>query len=350
MDMPPPESFTTRIDNPRFILRPGTTFVFENREEGSSKTVEVTRETRVVNGVTCVVVHDIARQNGQINEDTYDWYAQDADGNVWYFGEATQDFEPGNPDPVSTGGSWEAGVDGAEAGIIMLANPQEGDAYAQENAPGIAEDRAVVLDTDTGVAVVYGAFDGALQTRDINPLDPSRENKFYVPGVGEVLTIESDGAREELVAILVNGTRGDDDLLGYAGGDQMRGGRGGDQMRGAAGNDSIDGSRDNDDLYGGAGHDRITGGAGDDDMSGGGGSDTFVFRSHANGTVETDEIDDYSRGDVDVIDLGGATVVDEAFFGGVWTLTLSGDGDRIRLEGLADTNADGSILDELLFA
>lgn len=345
-----PAGFTTKIDNPFMTLRPGTTFTYAVQDSAEVATVTVTRETTVVDGVTCVVVHDTARENGLVIEDTFDWFAQDAKGNVWYFGEDTRSYEPGNPHPVSTEGSWKAGVDGAKPGIVMLAHPDAGDHYRQEFAAGVAEDRAEVLSLDAKTDVAYGSFADVLKTKDINPLDPSVENKYYVAGVGNILTTDADGAREQLVRIAVHGTAGNDDLAGYGGGDHIRGGRGADRLAGLGGNDTMHGGSDDDVLNGGQGADELAGGTGNDRLRGGGGSDTFTFHNLRDGVVQHDVIADYNKGQVDVIDLPGgrASVASEDMSGGVWQLTLKGDGDTIAIRGVSDANHNGHVLDDLL--
>lgn len=347
-----PANFTTNINNKFLTLRPGTTFVYENQSTGEEVRFAVTHDTVVVDGVTCVVVHDTERVNGLIKEDTFDWFAQDNAGNVWYFGEATQAFEPGNPNPISTAGSWEAGVNGAKPGIVMLADPKIGNAYKQEFAPGIAEDEATVLSLSETVHVGYGSFGNALETLDVNPLDPSVENKFYVEGVGGVLTMNAEGDYEQLVRIEVEGTRAADDLLGYAGGDVMYGRAGGDSMRGGTGNDTMSGGMGADDLRGGDGFDRLIGGRGDDVLTGGRGGDRFVFGNLHDGRVDVDTVVDFKRAQLDAIEIvgGSASITAETLIDGIWELTLVGDGDRIRLAGVSDTNGDGHIIDNLLFA
>src|SRR5918996_2267065 len=142
-----PGGFTTRIDHPYLPMRPGSRWVY--RETDSDGTVQrvvvkVTRRTRrIANGVTARVVRDTVTERGRLVEDTFDWFAQDRAGNVWYLGEDTTDDADGQP--VSKAGSWEAGVDGARPGIVMLARPRPGRGYRQEDAPGEAEDRARVL-------------------------------------------------------------------------------------------------------------------------------------------------------------------------------------------------------------
>ena len=199
-----PNNFTTNIDNPYFTLRLGTTFIYKDKEANARNTFVVTWETKVILGVTCVVVRDTAYENGQVVEDTYDWFAQDKQGNVWYFGEFTQEFKPGKyPDkPLNSAGSWEAGVDGAQPGILIKANPVVGEVYMQENHPGVAEDTVEVIALNEKVDVVYGSSNETLKTFDYTPLDPSAlENKYYIPGVGFVLDDESRrrarGARQD---------------------------------------------------------------------------------------------------------------------------------------------------------
>jgi hypothetical protein len=197
-----PARFTNKVDNPFFPLRPGTRWVYENTGQQPERiVVTVTDQTREVMGVDTVVVHDTVSRGGKLFEDTYDWYAQDDEGNVWYFGEETKELEDGE---VSTEGSWEAGVDGAQPGIIMQADPEVGDRYRQEFYEGEAEDMGEVLALDEHVQVPYGSFDGVLKTRDWNPLEPGPgEHKYYARGVGVVLeaSIEGRAERVELVRV-----------------------------------------------------------------------------------------------------------------------------------------------------
>ncbi len=136
--------------------------------------------------MTTTVVHDVVTDaDGKVVEDTFDWFAQDSAGNVWYFGEDSTEYdEQGRPD---TEGSWEAGVDGAQAGIVMLAKPRVGDGYQQEFSEGVAEDRATVLSLTESVNVPFGSFADVLQTEETNPLEPGvAERKYYARGVGPV--------------------------------------------------------------------------------------------------------------------------------------------------------------------
>jgi hypothetical protein len=197
-----PADFTSEIDNPWMPFRVGSRWVYrETDQEGSEQRVEVTvlDETREVMGVETRVVHDVVTEDGEIVEDTHDWYAQDADGNVWYFGEDTTEFSDGQS---STAGSWEAGVDGAQPGILVPAEPEVGKTYRQEYYEGEAEDAAEVLSLGEKVEVPFGSYDGVLMTKEYTPLEPDLlEHKFYARGVGVVLALAISGGsdREELI-------------------------------------------------------------------------------------------------------------------------------------------------------
>lgn len=197
---------STKVDNPYFTLLPGATFDYKRSNvDGTTETVKtiVTNRVREVMGVKSVVVWDRSWLDGKLIEDTYDWYAQDKGGNVWYFGEDTRQYKDGKV--IGTKGSWEGGVNGAQPGIIMKANPQVGDAYRQEYSKGVAEDTAQVLALDQAVSTPYGAFKGCLQTLDTSTLEPSlKENKYYCPQAGGNVTLVVDttnNEREELVNV-----------------------------------------------------------------------------------------------------------------------------------------------------
>jgi hypothetical protein len=199
-----PADFTTRIDNPYLPMKPGSRWVYrETSVDGSRQkvVVRVTERTRLIaNGVTARVVRDTVTERGALVEDTYDWYAQDRRGNVWYLGEDTKDYEKG--EVVSTDGSWEAGVDGARAGIVMPARPRVGMQYRQELYRGHAEDKARVLSLDDQAEVPAGHYRRTLMTKDWNPLEPKvLEYKLYARGVGLVLAVgvSGGGGREELI-------------------------------------------------------------------------------------------------------------------------------------------------------
>jgi hypothetical protein len=200
-----PAEFTTEITNPYWPMRPGSRWVYRetDKDEVLKVVVTVTDQTkRIANGIEARVVHDVVSQDGEPVEVTDDWYAQDSDGNVWYLGEDTAEYENGKV--VSREGSFEAGVDGAQPGIAVPADPEVGLAYRQEYYAGQAEDKAKVLALDAQASVPFGSFEGVLQTEDTNPLSdpPQVEHKFYARDVGPVLVIGISGGsgREELLS------------------------------------------------------------------------------------------------------------------------------------------------------
>lgn len=200
-----PADFTAGSDNPYFPLEPRRQWTYrETDESGASLSVVVTVTTatrEVADGVVARVVRDTATEDGEVVEDTFDWYAQDDAGNVWYLGEDTAEFEDG--EIATREGSFEAGVDGALPGIIMPAEPEAGLAYRQEYYEGEAEDNGAVLALGQQVDTVQGHFDDVLLSADTITLEPDvLEYKLYAPGVGLVLTlgISGGGGREELVA------------------------------------------------------------------------------------------------------------------------------------------------------
>jgi hypothetical protein len=198
-----PAGFASEIDNAFWPMLPGTRWVYrESDTEGGHQTVRVvvTSRTRDIEGIAATVVHDVVREQGELVEDTFDWYAQDVCGNVWYLGEATVEYEDG--EPVTTAGSWEHGVDGAMAGVIMPADPTVGMTYRQEYYAGEAEDQAAILSLDEKAQVPYGTFRRVLLTKDFTPLEPRvLEYKLYAKGVGPVLVLGVSGGsdREELL-------------------------------------------------------------------------------------------------------------------------------------------------------
>lgn len=183
-----PADFVEGIDNPFHPLIPGTRMIYEGNTDEGRERIEfiVLDETKMVMGVTCMIVRDTVWLNGELVEDTYDWFAQDRLGNVWYMGEDSWEYEKGVK--TSPSGSWEAGVGGALPGIIMHARPVIGETYRQEYYQGEAEDMAEVVSLDETVTVPYGSFSGCLKTIEWNPLDPgTSENKYYAKGIGVVL-------------------------------------------------------------------------------------------------------------------------------------------------------------------
>jgi hypothetical protein len=188
-----PSMFVDVIDNPYLPLPPGAHWRYEGMSDAGPETVEivVTADRKEILGISAVVVHDSVTVGGQLIEDTYDWFAQDVDGNVWYLGEDVKDYENGVV--VSTAGSWTAGIGGARAGIVMAADPAVDDVYRQEFLAGEAEDMMEYIATGPGVTTPAGSFDDVVTTRDWTPLEPDVvEEKSYARGVGKV--------REEKVA------------------------------------------------------------------------------------------------------------------------------------------------------
>ena len=195
-----PSAFGSVIDHPYFPLVPGTMTHFAGA--GETIDVEVLHERKNILGIDATVVRDRVYVAGELAEDTFDWYAQDQAGNVWYLGEDSKEYANGVV--VSTHGSWEAGVDGAQPGFVMEAHPRPGDTYRQEYAPGVAEDMATVVSLKKNVTVPYGTFDGCIQTTEFTHLAPgNRGSKYYARGVGLVLEVAPRGGRErvELVSV-----------------------------------------------------------------------------------------------------------------------------------------------------
>lgn len=199
---PGADAFVGEVDNPYLGFARGRVFRYASATDQGleENVVEVTSQSKTILGARTTVVHDQVFLDGALIEDTLDWYAQDRDGNVWYFGEDSKTLEGGVV--VSTQGSWEAGVGGAMPGIVMLASPRIGLQYAQELAPGVAEDRAKVLSLSEAVEVPFGTFEGCLQTQEWSTLDRGpRESKYYAPGTGLVLETAPGGERVELVSV-----------------------------------------------------------------------------------------------------------------------------------------------------
>ncbi len=196
---PDPADFVGAIDNPYLPLQPGNEWVYEvTGDDPETVTVTVTDETREVGGVTTTVVRDVVTgADGEVVEETWDWFAQDTEGNVWYFGEDTTEYdERGRPDSA---GSWEAGVDGAQAGLAMPATPRLGDGYQQEYYPGEAEDQAEVLSLEESLDLETGSYEQLLVTEDTTPLEPALvERKYYARGTGLVYEETIAGGTEQV--------------------------------------------------------------------------------------------------------------------------------------------------------
>jgi hypothetical protein len=195
--------YVARVDNPWFPLTPGTTLVYRGTEDGERlrDVFTVTHRTKVIQGARCAVVEDRLYKNGRLAERTTDWYAQDAAGNVWYFGEETAELDE-NGKVKSTEGSWQAGADGAVAGIFMPAQPKVGQSFRQEYYKGHAEDRFRVLSLTTSVKTPYASSDAAMLTKEWTPLEPDVVGrKYYVRGLGTVKEQTVEGGDELLVLV-----------------------------------------------------------------------------------------------------------------------------------------------------
>jgi hypothetical protein len=209
LENPPfdPTNFVTQVTNPFFPLAPGTINYYEGQADDAAQTdsAEVLTEQKTILGIQASIVHDRVYTDGELIEDTFDWYAQDTDGNVWYLGEDTKELEGGQV--VSTEGSWEAGVNGAQPGIIMWADPgaHVGNQYRQEFASGVAEDLGKVVAVNQTVDIAYGTLTGCVKTEDTSGLEPGvLENKYYCPDIGLTAEYGQKGStdRNEIVAIV----------------------------------------------------------------------------------------------------------------------------------------------------
>jgi hypothetical protein len=199
-----PSDFTTNIDNPYWPMRTGSHWVYREVENGEAQRVDVTvtNRTKMLGGIEARVVHDRVSRNGETLEDTYDWYAQDSDGNLWYLGEDTAEYE--NRKLKTKEGSWAYGVDGAQPGVVVPEHPKQGMEYREEYYAGHAEDAAEVLNVGGQAQVPFGHFKDAMLTRNFSSIEPTvEEMKLYAKGVGPVMEL------------LVSGGSGRTELLSY---------------------------------------------------------------------------------------------------------------------------------------
>jgi hypothetical protein len=191
---------TPDVDNEWFPLTPGTALVYTGTKDGK-KTIDIvlpSARTRTINGVRTRIVEDRLYSDGRLEEQTTDYYAQDPCGNVWYFGEDTAELDA-HGKVVDTAGTWHAGVDGAQPGVIMQAAPELGRRFRQEWLKGEAEDTFKAIDLSASVTVPHGTYRAALQTEERNALEPDVvDNKYYVRGIGEVRETAVKGPTEEL--------------------------------------------------------------------------------------------------------------------------------------------------------
>lgn len=195
-----PSDFQSQITNSYFPLVPGTRYEYRETVFGETfnREITVTANTKTVMGVKCVSVHDLLTAAGEVREETYDWYAQDKKGAVWYFGEATVEIKPGHR--RSSAGSWEAGVGGALPGIMMPAEAKVGAPYRQEYYPNWAEDMAQITAVGETVTVPAGTFTNCIRTKEWSLLESGGEKRWYAPQVGFVRS-EAPGEIVMLVSI-----------------------------------------------------------------------------------------------------------------------------------------------------
>jgi hypothetical protein len=202
-----PANFTTKIDHPYWPMKPGSRWIYHELDsEGGDRRVVVTvtnKTKKIANGIEAAVVHDkvMEAKSGTLVEDTLDWYAQDRDGNIWYLGENTKEYENGKF--KTSEGSFEAGVDGAQPGIALPAQTRKGLTYRQEYYKGHAEDNGEIFSVGEQAEVPAGHYKGVVMTKDTTPIEPKvLEFKFYAPGVGPVLELGASGGsdRAELVS------------------------------------------------------------------------------------------------------------------------------------------------------
>jgi hypothetical protein len=195
-----PSDFVARVDNPWFPLKPGSEYRYTGLKDRKAMVdiVKVTGRTKRILGVKTTVVHDVVKVDGKPEEETDDYYAQDRHGNVWYFGESTKTFDSRGK-IVSTEGSFEAGVDGERAGVLVPGHPRVGQVGRQEFSPGEAEDHFKVLGLNATVSVPFVSSHHALRTREWTPLEPAVvDNKYYVRGIGNVSEVAVKGPVERL--------------------------------------------------------------------------------------------------------------------------------------------------------
>ena len=199
-----PANFVAKVDNRYFPLVPGTVFHYRGRSEGTPQTddVAVTHRTKRILGIRCTVVRDTVSEHGNPVERTFDWYAQDKQGNVWYLGENSLELEHGRF--VRADDSWQSGVGGAKPGIIMEGHPRPGEVYRQEYYPaGGALDQARVLGIIHGITVPYGRYQRSLGTLEWSPVEPQLEQKEYAAGIGEIREQVVQGGHESFQLVRV---------------------------------------------------------------------------------------------------------------------------------------------------
>jgi hypothetical protein len=203
--LPGPASFVSGIDNPWFPLQPGTIYVYRGVSDGqpARDVLTVTHRTKTIEGVRCTVIDDRVYLGGRLRERTTDWYAQDKTGNVWYLGERTATLDASGR-TKSTDGTWQAGIDGARAGIYMPAAPRVGHSGQQEFYRGHAEDHFTILSLSTSVRTPAAASSHALLTGETTPLEPGIvDHKIYIRGIGTVREETIRGGKEQFLLVSI---------------------------------------------------------------------------------------------------------------------------------------------------
>lgn len=200
---PLPLALQATVTNPFFPLPLGRTLAYETQTANGleTDTVDVLAHPTGVNGFPVTEVHDRVYLAGSLTENTLDWYAQDPDGNVWYLGEDTKQYDQGVL--VGTEGTWQWGVHNALPGIIVWGDPHPNlhKLYRQEFDRGNAQDVGKVVALDQSVTVPFGTFTGCVQTEEWSTLESGpHETKFYCPGIGVALEVLS-GDSTKLVSV-----------------------------------------------------------------------------------------------------------------------------------------------------
>jgi len=200
-------NFASTIDNRYYPLPIGRTWVYQGIKDGQSQVdaVRVLAQTKLVaDGIRARVVSDIATHGTKVLEKTFDWYAQDRQGNVWYLGEGTAAYLPNGKTDKS--GSWQAGVGDAEPGLIMEAAPKVRDAYRQEYQASAAEDTAWIVGGRQTITVPYGTLDHVITSLEATRVEPGLyDQKVYAPGIGIVLERALTGPTETARLVAMHG-------------------------------------------------------------------------------------------------------------------------------------------------
>ncbi len=203
--LPRAADFSARVDNPWYPLIPGTTYVYRGAKDGqpSREVLTVTHKIKLIAGVPCVVIEDRLYLSGYLEERTTEWYSQDKQGNVWYFGENTAELAK-DGHVKSTSGAWQAGVNGAKPGLFMFAHPRVGQTAQQEFYKGQAADHFKVLSLHASASTPYTRSTNAMLTEEWTPLEPGvLDHKLYVRGIGTILeqTVKGGSERAALVSV-----------------------------------------------------------------------------------------------------------------------------------------------------